>query len=234
MRQQPCGLGYFLASQDMVSEADTVRRLHAGGARWAAPLCESVDGKKWSETRVARMCRALRDDGIDPWPYSFPPPGETGPANAHMRACLAAAGITTPPIWDVEPHKGRTWTEGEITALFELSADLNPLLTLYWTDEWADVDWSRAAPEATLIFQLYYSLSSPKTLARKLAHFRDRVVIPAAGSYVGDEARLLSDLHGAEPLMPSARALAIWCLRSTDHGEPAILKAWGSRVFPQG
>lgn len=228
------GLGFFYASADMAGAASyAAAKCGDAGARWAAILIESVDGRRQNPTRVAQHADALRAEGILPILYTFPAPGGDLDASAeHARACAAASGCWHVCL-DLEPFDGEDWTQVRIDkivrrARFLLGPTGRISITVFSRPRWSRIAWSEFVP---VILQVYQRAADPRTLKAAMAKWPPGT-IPAAGTYLGDNARLRRDLLNVGPYRPfvaSVRSggrgsLAIWALATTDAEERAILR----------
>jgi len=219
------GLGFFYASPDQNDKGDaakSAKKAKRFGASWCAVLVESVDGRTQSPERVAECVKALRDEKIEPWLYSFPRRDRIESAIDHAEACGVASDCMR-LLWDVEPHEIDTygdWTQADVNRLadgahargFEIG------WTVFTRRRWDAIRF----PEGPMILQVYERVRDEQSLARAMGRWTDggREVVPAIGTYFAPD-RIRSDAKNAAKHHPFA--LGIWALATTSDREGATL-----------
>lgn len=228
------GLGFFYASADMASNPERAAAKCADAcASWAMILVESVDGRVQPLDRIVAHAAALRAAGVRPLVYTFPDPREAGAGSGRdglrvmVKRAINRAQITSVPhvCLDFEPFQGADWTGDQIGAAVRQvqAAGLRASVTVFHRPRWARVRW----PAVPIVLQVYERARDPRLLDQTVTAWRERVpvVVPAIGTYLGDVARLRSDLAHVRAHRDTAGGLAVWALATTDRAERAILRA---------
>lgn len=227
------GLGQFLASKDMARRpAETVRLLQRCGARWAAVLVESVDGRRQPLERVAHVVDAIRAAGIEVHLYSFPALARRIAAAAYLSEAAAHVSVSRLML-DLEPYRGAHWHEREVREVVEIvqPSATEFSITLFTSEDWRDVAWEEVAPGVPVLLQVYERARDPRTLQRAIARWSGRTVVPCAGTYLGASERLEGDVENCTPYAQRAGALGVWALATTDAKEADVLRRWAEQTF---
>ena len=224
------GLGFFYASADMARDwRVSSARCAEARAAWAAILCESVDGRIQRRSTIRAHASALRGAGVRPILYTFPDPRAcVAPLElkrAIDRACVAAQDAGIPHVClDFEPFGGADWNMRQIQASVNQvhDAGLRASVTIFSRPRWTKMRW----PTVPMVLQVYERARDPRMLERAIVAAETMgglPVIPAIGTYLGDQARLANDLANVRAVTPASEGLAIWSLATTDASERAEL-----------
>lgn len=228
------GLGFFYASADMSSSPERAAAKCAdAGASWAMILVESVDGRVQPTDRIVAHASALRTAGVRPLIYTFPDPREAGAGGGRdglrvmVQRAIARARIASVPhvCLDFEPFGGADWNGDQIGRAVRMVQDagLRASVTVFHRPRWARVRW----PAVPIVLQVYERARDPGLLDQTMTVWCERadLIMPAIGTYLGDVARLRSDLAHVRAHRDTAGGLAVWALATTDRAERAILRA---------
>jgi hypothetical protein len=214
------GLGFFYTSRDMLDAAKSARRAAGFGASWCAVLTESVDGRRQPIERVSKACEALRARDILPVLYTFPAP-HAGDAGARYACEAAIACKVRRVILDIEPFRGADWTQDGIAraAAIVRGVGLDVAFSTFYRRRWGAIRW----PAGPMYLQVYERVRDPEELARAVALFPGREIIPCIGTYQ-DDGRVAGDLVNASAISP--KTIGVWALATTSAGEGAALRRW--------
>lgn len=247
----PDGLGFFLASGDMVRDPDeTAKRLLAAGATHAWVLTSSVDNRMQPVERVAKVVGALHAHNISCGLYMFPVDATVHEHEAHLDECSKTTGVVD-VLADIEPDlqhadgsrvkpselDDHEWQAQEIAGLFaRLRAKGYRLsISVFPRKRWRDYDWSDLlGPDVDCYLQLYTTVSGPVSkLVNELEFWKKQGIrtIICVGSYVGDAAAFRRDLHIAEE-HSSAAQVDVWALNTTSEAEQAVALQFVVEAWP--
>jgi hypothetical protein len=217
------GLGFFYTSRDMLDAEKSATRAAGFGASWCAVLVESVDGRRQTLERVAAACEALRAKDVAPVLYTFPAP-HAGDAAARYACEATSAARVQRVILDIEPFRGDDWTQHGISSAASIirGANIDVAFSTFYRRRWGAMRF----PPGPMFLQVYERVRDAEELARAVALFPGREIIPCIGTYQ-DDGRTSSDLANAERV--SKTTIGVWALATTSAAEGAALRRWAVR-----
>lgn len=230
------GMGPFLASRDMVSDPREVRKkLLECAATWCPILVESLDGRRQRQDRIADLVVELRSHEIDPYLYTFPDPRRAKAAADHLLEVADFVRIDRAHCClDIEPASDADWSERAVADLFAAVSGVGaqvPSITLFTRTEWDRYAWDAIAPGAEILLQVYERAADPGRLARAIARWPGRRVVPLFGSYLGGLDRLARDMANVSPHAAKVGAAGLWALATSDREERKAIGAWAIETW---